>query len=451
MKRSRRPRSPRARRALLALALALPLVLACVAGACTTIYVQPPGTAPALDATLLSVVYLIGDFGRPAAPFEDLVAAIGADVDSLAAQSLRTPPFILELGDNLYEQGLPHDLDGPGAAGEVDKLRALAAGFAGVRRGGAQVPLVLVPGNHDYADNALELEGNRGDISRWYFLDELGIEGTATWTHLPGDASGFASAAALFAHIDGNPDAHARFMAPVAVPGTGPEIAVVALDSQLLLDLYATDNVALAAEYWGWLDEALDRAPPGAWLIIAAHHPPVSYGKHGRAALGNWIFGQGWPQFPTRTQKVLAALTPLAVVLGVVVHPAAAAIAAVPPLTTWFVTVRKQDLGSSAYQRYSAALLAATERHAVSVILSGHDHNTQIIDLGATGAPATEDAPLLVITGAGSKVDPVRRGPGTLAFLADYSWVRMSLHAGALSFEVRDRRGELRYRHVLRR
>ena len=43
------------------------------------------------------------------------------------------------------------------------------------------------------------------------------------------------------------------------------------------------------------------------WVAIAAHHPPVTYGKHGRPSFGNWVFGQGWPQFPAAWPEAMAA------------------------------------------------------------------------------------------------------------------------------------------------
>ncbi len=409
----------------------------------------PVGGVPTGETRELSAVYLIGDFGKPSEPFRALVAAISADAAVLDDQSPRSAPMILELGDNLYEDGLPHDLDLPGAQDEVDKLRALAVAFADVRYAGAQVPLVLIPGNHDYSNNALARKGNLGDISRWYFLDELGVVGAPAWTHVPGDPRRFANAAELFDHLDGDPAAHAEFMAPVRVPHTDEDIFMVAIDSELILDLYAEGHEELAAAYWRELDRVLAATPDGAWLMVAAHHPPVTYGKHGEQSFGNWVFGQGYPQFPHAWQKALAVSLPLGIVLGIVVNPAAVAIAAIPPLATVFTSGRKQDVGSETYDRYAAGLLDHAARHEVDVLVAGHDHNTQIIEL-AEIAGFTGDT-LLVVTGAGAKVDPVRRGRGTVAYLSDYSWVRMAQYARGLSFEIIDRSGDTRYRYDVSR
>ncbi len=430
--------------------IAAAVAILAVVAACSRAYVRAPDAGvPGGDGGEISVTYLIGDFGKPAEPFRDLVTGIAADVARLEGRGLRTTPTILELGDNLYEDGLPRDLDLPGARDEVGKLLAVGAAFADVRYEGSQVPIAVIPGNHDYADDALTMSGNLGDISRWYFLDELGVEGATAWTHVPGDASGFTTAAELLDHIDGDPSAHAEFMAPLRVPHTDPGLWIVAIDSELILDLYAQGHEELVATYWRQLDRAMERAPEGVWRIVASHHPAVTYGKHGEPSFGNWVFGQGYPQFPYAWQKALAVSLPLGIILGVVVHPAAVVLAAVPPATTAIVSGRKQDIGSEPYDRYAAALLDHAERHDVDVLVSGHDHNTQIIELRALAG--YEGDTLMVVTGAGSKVDPVRRGPGTVAYLADYSWVRMRQLADGLSFAIVDRSGTERYRHDLSR
>ncbi|MGD8330895.1 MAG: metallophosphoesterase [Acidobacteriota bacterium] len=431
--------------------VSLVVVLAALAaGACSRAFVrQPPPAAPAIGGEPLSAFYLVGDFGRPQQPFRDLVAALAYDADQLAALDLRTAPMILELGDNLYEEGIPHDLADPGATAEVDKLRAIAEGFAQVRYDGAQVPLVLIPGNHDYANNALVNEGNRGDISRWYFLEELGIAGAASWVHIPGDAAGYADAAALYDHLDGDPGAHAAFMAPATVPFLDRDVGIAAIDSELLLDLYAAGHDDLAAQYWERLEQALAEMRPSQWRLLATHHPPVTYGKHGAPSLGNWLFGQGWPQFPKGWQKALAAAMPLGIVTGVLIYPAALAISAAPPVSTAVLAGRKQDVGSTPYERYTAELLRIAAAHDVDAIFSGHDHNIQIIELGELDG--FDDDTLLVISGAGSKNDPVRRGPGTAAYLSDYAWIRVTQYAGGLSFDVIDRRGRGRARYDLLR
>lgn len=434
-----------------AAAAAVLLTVLLAALSCGRYYARPPAdVGEAVEhGSPLSVVYLIGDFGRPAQPFRDLTAAMGRDVRNLPGDGLRTPPMILELGDNLYEDGLPRDLSAPGAAREVDKLRAIAAGFADLRFGASQVPLVLIPGNHDYANDALSRDGNLGDISRWYFLDELGIAGASSWQQVPGDAAAFADAAELGAHLEGDVAAHVEFMAPAPVPHLDRDLRIWAIDSELVLDLYDQGHDELAARYWDMLDRSLAGSSGVTWRFVAVHHPPVTYGKHGEPAFGNWVFGQGWPQFPRGWQKAVAVAAPLGIVLGVVAYPAAVVISAAGPVSTALTTGRKQDVGSDPYDRYAAELLRLVEKHDLDGVLAGHDHNTQLIELAEV--EGFDGDSLLVITGAGSKVDPVRRGDGTVAHLSDYSFVRLTQYPGGLSFEIFDRTGEMRFRYDVAR
>jgi 3',5'-cyclic AMP phosphodiesterase CpdA len=414
--------------------------------ACAHVYVQEPVFRSNVSAgDVISTVFLIGDLGRPSAPLDNLIDAISHDVTEGTAQTPRSAPIILGLGDNLYEKGLPHDLEAPGAEAEVATLRAIGTQFARIQNKGHQVPLMLIPGNHDYNDDALAIRNNLGDISRWYFLEELAIDGADAWTHLPGDASRFGSAAELFDHLEGDPAARVEFMAPMPIPGFDPGLFVIAVDSELILDLYAQGYKDLAASYWQRLEQVLLAAPDDAWLMIAAHHPPVTYGKHGRMSFGNWMFGQGWPQFPQVWQKALVSTLPLGILLGVVVYPAALAIAAAPALATSLVSGRKQDVGSAPYDQYAAEFLKLTAEYEVDAVLAGHDHSTQIIELSAVEGFSGDS--LLVITGAGSDVGPVRRGPGTVAYLSNHSYVRVTQRTGGLIFEIIDQQGEAHYQY----
>ena len=414
--------------------------------ACSRVYVQEPAfSLKVSEGDVISTVFLIGDLGRPSAPLENLIDAISHDVSEATAQTPRSAPMILGLGDNLYEKGLPHDLEVPGAEAEVATLRAIGTQFARIQNKGHQVPLMLIPGNHDYNDDALAIRNNLGDISRWYFLEELAIDGADAWTHLPGDASRFGSAAELFDHLEGDPAARVEFMAPMPIPGFDPGLFVIAVDSELILDLYAQGYKDLAASYWQRLERVLLKAPDDAWLMIAAHHPPVTYGKHGKMSFGNWMFGQGWPQFPQVWQKALVATLPLGILLGVVVYPAALAIAAAPPLANSIVLGRKQDVGSDPYDQYAAEFLKLTAEYEVDAVVAGHDHSTQIIELSAIEGFSGDS--LLVITGAGSDVGPVRRGPGTVAYLSNHSYVRVTQRTGGLIFEIIDQQGGTHYQY----
>ena len=126
--------------------------------ACAHVYVQEPVfRSNVSDGDVISTVFLIGDLGRPSLPLENLIDAINHDVTETIAQTPRTAPIILGLGDNLYEKGLPHDLEAPGAEAEIATLRAIGTQFARIQNKGHQVPLMLIPGNHDYNEVVLHV------------------------------------------------------------------------------------------------------------------------------------------------------------------------------------------------------------------------------------------------------------------------------------------------------
>lgn len=360
---------------------------------------------------------------------------------------------MLELGDNLYGDGLPREPRREEWRPVRRALKTVADAFDTVRRtDGEPVPLVLVPGNHDYAGDALE-HGELRDISRWYFLEELAPK-AAGWRHVPGARGEFENAETLLAALKDDPAFHAKFMAPVLVPDTHECVTIAAIDSELILDFYDSDeHDHLADTYFAELESVLEAAPPGSWKLIAAHHPQVSYGKHGSPVWGHWGFGPGWPQFPELKRMLPAPTVPLGLALGLagtgIWWPATIA-PGVTAIKTFFGS-RKQDVRANPYRRYAEELLRISAEHGVDAIVAGHDHNAQLIELPAPEGSEADESTLLVISGAGSKVDPARDGPGLIAYLADYSYVAMAQHPDALVFDVRDRSGTTAYRHILAR
>jgi len=184
----------------------------------------------------------VGDTGRADAES----AATGARIRAAcAARDDRGAPgggpgcdFVLLLGDLLY---------GAGAAGPGDPRVAAALGPVS----GLGVPVLAVPGNHDYGPSGL-------DAGAWARLVD--------------------AAAAL-------PDA------PVLVPGP---LRLVAGPLELLL----VDSAGLLAEpLWGDTGQRAAAAgwaaaPRPRWSVAAQHHPDRSDGPHGDAGRAD---GGLWP------------------------------------------------------------------------------------------------------------------------------------------------------------
>ena len=82
------------------IAVFVTLVISVVA--CAHVYVQEPVfRSNVSDGDVISTVFLIGDLGRPSLPLENLIDAINHDVTEAIAQTPRTIPIILGLGEGL--------------------------------------------------------------------------------------------------------------------------------------------------------------------------------------------------------------------------------------------------------------------------------------------------------------------------------------------------------------
>ncbi len=116
---------------------------------------------------------------------------------------------------------------------------------------------------------------------------------------------------------------------------------------------------------------------------------------------------------------------------------------ALPPLgslTTigrWAV-FHRQDYHSEAQTTYREALLEVLLEEQVAVVLSGHDHNLQLLEIGREGETGSL---IQVISGAAAVLDSVTRGPETLAYHGGSGFVRLFVRPGVIFIEMFDHRG----------
>ena len=370
------------------------------------------------------VVYLVGDFGKDSPILEDVGAALGEATRKEAAGNLG----ILALGDNLYESGLvrcpPSECSETPEAQQLRRVAWLLKGVDG--------KVFLLPGNHDYDSDALNPD-RPGDITQWYFLEKLGVD--APWRPVLGDSAGFEDPDALYQHLyyekqGGSAEVLAEFFAPRPVVSS-PDVLIVGIDSQLLIDLYQDDREDLVEGYLETLREVLKT--DATWRAVAAHHPLETYGKHRVARPMRFLFGPGWPQFPERWHKFTA-------------------IPGIGTLATsfWWILHAEQNIHSGPYQKYRDALYPVLKEEGVDLFLAGHDHNTQLIELSV--ARRDKAASLLQIqTGEAAKEDPVTRGRGSLAYHTGGGFVRLAFNGQQVCVEMRDRQGKVRHRHVVQK
>jgi hypothetical protein len=302
---------------------------------------SPPVPPPAADDILWTLL-LLGDAGRPG-PDDPVLAALRA---ATAERPDRTT--VIFLGDNLYPAGLPDTASPERAEMEARLARQVDA----VRGAGPLARAVFVPGNHDWAHH-----GPDGWVAIRRQRRFLAARGAGTAELLP---------------PDGCPGPVTR--------DVGPAFRLVFLDTQWWLHQHARPldpDSACPADSDAEVVEALARAvraPDGRKVIVAAHHPLVSGGKHGgHFGLMNHLFPlrdlASWAWLPL---PVLGSAYPLARQLG----------------------ISRQDVGNGRNREMRRAIETALAGAPPLVFAAGHEHGLQVL----AGGPA---ARWLLVSGAG--------------------------------------------------
>ncbi len=133
---------------------------------------------------------------------------------------------------------------------------------------------------------------------------------------------------------------------PQTIDVQSEAIALFALDTQVLLDLYKKKNTKAVKRHWDRLKELL-RNNKAAWKIIVGHHPVKTHGRHSGFRTGWW-----W----------------------------------VPPVFLYTIAERIhksiQDTDHSANQQFQNALKKIMKQDkTVRIYLSGHDHSLQFLTI----------------------------------------------------------------------
>ncbi|XP_030852636.1 tartrate-resistant acid phosphatase type 5 [Strongylocentrotus purpuratus] len=178
----------------------------------------------------------IGGLGEP--PYttddqEDVAWAAGKVADNFKAD------FIVELGDNFYENGVK-DVHDPRFRQTFEDVYTAES---------LQVPWYIVPGNHDW-DGNITAQIEYSKISeRWHFPS---LYYTKEF------------------RISDSPDA---------------KLFMVVIDTMLLCGMGTPPtgpwNVSAAEDQWIWLEHQLNATKEANYVIVAGHYPVRSMGSHG--------------------------------------------------------------------------------------------------------------------------------------------------------------------------
>jgi hypothetical protein len=310
---------------------------ALVLAGCSGRIVPRTSAGPVPLADVVATVILIGDAGAPTASGEPVLEGL----DRVLARRPDTT-VVLFLGDNVYPLGLPDSAD----QSFPEAARRLRAQLAFAR----EVPLVFVPGNHDW---------HRSGSEGWERIRRQGRfiarEGGGRARLLP---------------VDGCPG-------PDTVD-VGSGIRLVLLDTEWWLFPHEKpgEGSACAARTRDEVVVRLERAladARGRQVIVAGHHPLETGGPHGG------YFSIGDHLFPLRK------LSPFLFV-------------PLPIIGTIYPAVRgngfsAEDVSGGPYRVLRAALDTAFACDPPAIYAAGHEHSLQLIDRGRP--------PLLAVSGAG--------------------------------------------------
>lgn len=210
-------------------------------------FLLSPVLAQHVQEEVLHTLFLIGDGGEPYVKDGPLGKALSEKIRSTVGNST-----VLFLGDNVYPRGLP-DKESVKYALAESALRTQVEFIHGLNAKG-----IFIPGNHDWqhwGKNGLEYIRNQ---QQW--IDSLKDQRI---TLLP---------------QNGCPG-------PVQV-SLGAKTVLIILDTQWFLHQWDKPkdtelcNATTTSEVLTMVEDIF-RSNPGKRIIIAAHHPLITYGEHG--------------------------------------------------------------------------------------------------------------------------------------------------------------------------
>jgi glyoxylase-like metal-dependent hydrolase (beta-lactamase superfamily II) len=318
------------------------------AAACTPA-LQPATLVPAPVAPKDSIelaIFLIGDAGSSAYDGEPVLEELALQSDSLRP----VRQFVVFLGDNVYPRGVPP----LGDPGRDDAEKKIAAQVLAIRKGSAQG--LLIPGNHDW--------------------DRQGLDGWASILRQDTLVRKFGGNDVRLAPAGGCPG-------PVVVD-LGVHVRLIAMDTQWWLhnDVkpYGDSSPCPTRTY----DEVADslagalRDKGERHAIVLTHHPLRSGGTHGGSfTLGDHLFPlrnfKRWLWVPL---PLIGSIYPFARQMG----------------------ISNQDVNGRKYREMRDAFERAFTRQPPLVVVSGHDHDLQVI---RGGRPRITNAEYQLVSGAG--------------------------------------------------
>lgn len=293
--------------------------------------------------------YVLGDWGTGFIAQEPVANALAHNLARVPPNK-KVTPFAIELGDNIYESGLPFHPSSDALIyawndPEVYNLFENTFGqvYKHVTYQNNPLTFHIIPGNHDYDGNSQKKDKKYGDILLQESKGESLYPGW--WKYYPidhavaniKDTNDFREYVYLRTYIDEHSIFSLTLPQKLDLPNQD-QLVVIAIDTQIFLEMYEENEQALLDRHWTRLDDILRTHAHIPWKIVIGHHPIASWGTHGGAQGG--IKGK------------------LRYSLGLM-----------------------QDLQDGDYKKFRNQLATIMQKHDVHLYFAGHDHNLQFIEL----------------------------------------------------------------------
>ncbi len=297
------------------------------------------------DTAVVHSLFLVGDAGE-----HDVIDAPIGDVLKQSISAAGEQATVVFLGDNVYPEGL----SGRGSK-SFEREQSILLEQAGWVANGARG--IFIPGNHDWqhwGKKGLQYLKNQ---QNWFDSLRNPLFGLFPRDNCPG---------------------------PVEIPLPGPNLLVL-LDTQWFLHKWEKPGIGSAcaaqtpAQVVAQLDSVLTRNPDKR-IIIAGHHPLLTYGDHGG------VFTLKDHLFPLTDVKPYLFI-PLPVV------------GSIYPLYRKFIGHR-QDTRHPAYRRFRDPIEALLRHFPSNLYVSGHEHALEYM---------VRDDTHMIVSGSAAKHTSVKR------------------------------------------
>lgn len=322
-------------------------------------------------------LYTLGDWGTGKSAQKAVAEGLRQNVLEIPT-GRKVKPFVLGLGDNVYEHGLPEGWNNPETIALLE--RTFGDVYANVKYEGEHLTFHVVPGNHDYSGRAGGKDGYGDIIHQETTAESL----YSYWKYYPIDPERNADSNDSTDYAALRNEDILTLTTPEKISAGGSRLAVFAIDTQVLLDLYDANDDERLTLHWRKL-AALVSQSQADWKMVIGHHPIRSHGKHGGFIKGFW-----W----------------------------------IPPLTIYALVdklfvKRKQDLDHPANREFQHDLQEFMEKHDITFYVAGHDHCLQFLRIS--------DRHLQIVSGSAGKLAGVTHKKDTYYSHEAHGFTRFDL------------------------